>query len=289
MRSNLFIGICVAATVVASANAGLPVNYVNALGASAGWYSDDTRNTSGTVLNGSVSSYQPYFGGFVPPSAANDAAIAQQIYFTDTGSATSGGDGVMVLDGTTSNLGKSSVKYYAAAGNPGGLGSGASLSSFTSTYRWFMDNYTTARTPALSLMIQGSNGLVYSMAYVGADAQAQSWNTFTVDANTAATNVGGTLYGWFLYSNGAPGGTVAKSLNEWLADGTYGSILSGGTVLAQGFNIGSYQRNCRVGIDWLESSLINGGAREDFGVIPAPGAIALLGMAGLVGRGRRRN
>ncbi|MEY2796126.1 MAG: hypothetical protein RIR10_1842, partial [Planctomycetota bacterium] len=164
MRSNLFIGICVAATVVASANAGLPVNYVNALGASAGWYSDDTRNTSGTVLNGSVSSYQPYFGGFVPPSAANDAAIAQQIYFTDTGSATSGGDGVMVLDGTTSNSGKSSVKYYAAAGNPGGLGSGASLSSFTSTYRWFMDNYTTARTPALSLLIQGSNGLVYSMA-----------------------------------------------------------------------------------------------------------------------------
>ena len=66
------------------------------------------------------------------------------------------------------------------------------------------------------------------------------------------------------------------------------AILNGATVLGQGFNIGSYQRNCRVGIDWLESSLINGGDRVEFGVIPAPGAIALLGTAGLMGR-RRRN
>lgn len=286
MRNTSMIA-SMAAVVVAGSAVAATVN-VNALGASSGWYSDDTRNAAGTVLNGTVSSYQPYFGGFVPSSTANDAAIAQQIYFTDTGSATSDGAGVMVLDGTTSNSGKSSVKYYAAAGTPGGLGTGAGLSSFTSTYRWFMDNYTTARTPALSLMVQGSNGLVYSMAYVGAGAQAQSWNTFSVDANTAASNVGGVLYGWFLYSNGAPGGTAAKSLNEWLSDATYGSILSGGTVLAQGFNIGSYQRNARVGIDWLESSLINGGDRVDFGVIPAPGAMALLGVAGLVGSRRRR-
>lgn len=283
MRNTSMIA-SMAAAVVAGSAVAATVN-VNALGASSGWYSDDTRNTSGTVLNGTVSSYQPYFGGFVPSSTANDAAIAQQIYFTDTGSATSGGAGVMVLDGTTSNSGKSSVKYYAAAGTPGGLGTGAGLSSFTSTYRWFMDNYTTARTPALSLVVQGSNGLVYSMAYVGAGAQAQSWNTFSVDANTAAS---GTASGWFLYSNGAPGGNVAKSLNEWLSDATYGSILSGGTVLAQGFNIGSSQRNARVGIDWLESSLINGGDRVDFGVIPAPGAMALLGVAGLVGSRRRR-
>ena len=283
MRNTSMIA-SMAAAVVAGSAVAATVN-VNALGASSGWYSDDTRNTAGTVLNGTVSSYQPYFGGFVPSSTANDAAIAQQIYFTDSGSATSGGAGVMVLDGTTSNSGKSSVKYYAAAGTPGGLGTGAGLSSFTSTYRWFMDNYTTSRTPALSLMVQGSNALVYSLAYVGAGAQAQSWNTFSVDANTAAS---GTASGWFLYSNGAPGGNVAKSLNEWLSDATYGSILSGGTVLAQGFNIGSSQRNARVGIDWLESSLINGGDRVDFGVIPAPGAVALLGVAGLVGSRRRR-
>jgi hypothetical protein len=78
-------------------------------------------------------------------------------------------------------------------------------------------------------------------------------------------------------------------LNQILADATYGSILSGGTVVATGFNIGSYQRNCRVGIDWVENSLLNGGDRIDFGVaVPAPGALALLGVAGLIGARRRR-
>jgi MYXO-CTERM domain-containing protein len=43
-----------------------------------------------------------------------------------------------------------------------------------------------------------------------------------------------------------------------------------------------------VGIDWLDSSLINGGDRVDFGVVPAPGAVALLGVAGLAGARRRR-
>jgi MYXO-CTERM domain-containing protein len=281
--------IATAASAAASLSAFAGVQYVNALGSGSGWYSDDTRNAAGQVLNGTNSSWQPAFGGFVPPSTANDAAIAQQIYFTDTGTATTGGTGVMVLDGTTSNSGKSSVKFYGAAGNPGGLGSGASLASFTCDFRWFMDNYTTSRTPALSLLIQGSNGLVYSMAYVGAGAQTQSWNTFSVNANTAASTVGGVPYGWFLFSNGAPGGTVSKSLNEWLSDATFGSILSGGTVLAQGFNIGSSQRNCRVGIDWMQSSLLNGGDLIDFGtVVPAPGALALLGVAAIPGTRRRR-
>ena len=92
-----------------------------------------------------------------------------------------------------------------------------------------------------------------------------------------------------MYGNGAPGSAAgaAKSLNEWFADSTYGSILNGATVMGQGFNIGSYQRMCRVGIDWLESSLINGGDRVDFGVVPAPGAAALVGLAGVI-TGRRR-
>jgi hypothetical protein len=42
-----------------------------------------------------------------------------------------------------------------------------------------------------------------------------------------------------------------------------------------------------VGIDWLDSSLINGGDRVDFGVVPAPGAITLLGAAGLMARRRK--
>jgi len=186
-----------------------------------------------------------------------------------------------VMDGTSANAGKTSVRYY---GN--GTGIGALNGSFTSTFRWYMDPYSTSRTVALNLLVLGNNGLTYSLSWLGNGAQANAWNTFSVDASTAAASDNG----WRVYGNGAPGSAAgaAKSLNEWFADGTYGSILNGATVMGQGFNIGSYQRMCRVGIDWLESSLINGGDRVDFGVVPAPGAAALLGAAGLVGGRRRR-
>jgi hypothetical protein len=232
-------------------------------------------------LNGTNSSFQPYFQGALAPSTASDALIAEQLYFTDSGSASGGGSGVMVMDGTSANNGKTSVRYY---GN--GTGIGTLNSSFTSTFRWYMDPYPTSRTVALNLSVVGSDAKIYSLSWLGTGAQMNAWNTFSVNASTAVS--GGE--GWRLYGNGAPGSAAgaAKSLNDWLADATYGSILSGANVLGQGFNIGSWQRECRVGIDWLESSLINGGDRVDFGVIPAPGAVALLGAAGLVGSRRRR-
>jgi hypothetical protein len=255
--------------------------YVNALGATSGWYSDDTRNTSGTTLVGTNSSYTPWYGA---GTNAGDVAIAQQIYFTDTGTSTTAGTGVMVLDGTTSNSGKSSVKFF---NTTTGLGSGANLANFTASYRWFMDNYTTSRTPALSLVVNGTNAVTYSLAYVSSSVSlTQNWNLSTVNSSTV---------GWFLYggptgSGFTPGASVpGRSLIEILNDVNHGAFLSGGTVVATGFNIGSSQRNCRVGIDYVENSLLNGGERIDFGVaIPAPGALALLGAAGLVGARRRR-
>jgi len=284
MRNKLFIssmaGVAAAAAVAGSAMAG--TMYVNALGASSGWYSDDTRNTSGTVLNGTVSSYQPYFSypGAPAASTASDAAIAQQLYFTDSGSASGGGSGVMVVDGTSASAGKTSVRYYGS-----GTGIGSLNSSFSSSFRWYMDPYSTVRTVAMNLSVLGNNGLYYSLSWVGDGAQASAWNTFSVNANTAAANDNG----WRLYGNGAPGSAVgaAKSLNDWLTDATYGSLLNGSTVLGQGFNAGTYMKNTRFGIDWLDSSLINGGDRVDFGVIPAPRAITLLGAAGLMARRRK--
>lgn len=268
------------ACLISSAHAG--VLNVNTLGAASGWYADDVRTSAGVYLNGTNSSWQPYFQGQLASSTASDALIAQQLFFTDSGSAAGGeSGGVMVMDGTSANPGKTSVRYY---GNGNGIGS--LTGSFSTTFRWYMDPYSTSRTVALNLSVVGTNGLVYSLSWLGNGAQANAWNTFNVDANTAAANDNG----WRIYGNGAPGSAAgaAKSLNDWLSDATYGSILSGATVLGQGFNIGSYQRNCRVGIDWVESSLINGGDRVDFGVVPAPGAMALLGVAGLAVRARRR-
>ena len=278
--SSALISGAVAAVAVTGSTLAATVN-VNALGAQTGWYSDDTRTSAGVYLNGTTASYQPYFQGALASSTASDALIAQQLYFTDSGTASGGGTGVMVMDGTSANAGKTSVRYY---GN--GTGIGALNGSFTSTFRWYMDPYSTSRTVALNLLVLGNNGLTYSLSWLGNGAQANAWNTFSVDASTAAASDNG----WRVYGNGAPGSAAgaAKSLNEWFADGTYGSILNGAAVMGQGFNIGSYQRMCRVGIDWLESSLINGGDRVDFGVVPAPGAVVLLGAAGLVGGRRRR-
>jgi len=280
MRNNTLAMLSAVAAVAVAGSVSAATVHVNALGASSGWYSDDTRNTSGTVLNGTVSSYQPYFQGALAPSTASDAAIAQQLYFTDSGSASGGGSGVMVVDGTSASAGKTSVRYYGS-----GTGIGTLNNSFSSSFRWYMDPYSTVRTVAMNLSVLGTNGLYYSLSWIGDGAQASAWNTFSVNANTAAVNDNG----WRLFGNGAPGSAAgaAKSLNDWLTDATYGSLLNGSTVLGQGFNIGSFQRNCRVGIDWLDSSLINGGDRVDFGVVPAPGAITLLGAAGLMARRRK--
>jgi hypothetical protein len=255
------------------------IQHVSELGATSGWYSDDTRNASGTGLRGTNSTYAPWYPG---GTAAGDVAIAEQIYFTDTGTSTTAGTGVMVLDGTTGNSGKSSVKFF---NTTTGLGSGANLANFTASYRWFMDNYTTSRTPALSLVVVGNNAVTYSLAYVSSSVSlTQNWNSSTVNSSTV---------GWFLYGGPTgftPGASVpGRSLIEILNDATHGDFISDGTVVATGFNIGSSQRNCRVGIDWVENSLLNGGDRIDFGVaIPAPGALALLGVAGLAGGRRRR-
>jgi hypothetical protein len=279
MRNTSMIA-SMAAAVVAGSAVAATVN-VNALGASSGWYADDVRTSAGVYLNGTNSSFQPYFQGLLPSSTADDALIAQQLYFTDSGSASGGGAGVMVVDGTTGNLGKTSVRYYG-----GGSGIGNLNGSFSSTFRWYMDPYPTERTIALNLSVIGSDGKNYSLSWLGTGATASAWNTFSVDANTAVVNDNG----WRLYGNGAPGSAAgaAKTLNAWLSDATYGSILSNALVVGQGFNAGTYMRYTRFGIDWLESSLINGGDRVDFGVIPAPGAVALLGVAGLIGSRRRR-
>jgi hypothetical protein len=202
-------------------------------------------------------SYDIYWDNFYfnnNGTAADDAAIGQQIKFSRryTGSYNDGG--VMELEGTTANTGKSSAKYF----NPAGIAPCSALSSFTATFRWYCDPYTTVRTPGLSTIFTGTNGLPYTLVFVGTGSAA-GWNTFTATASSNA---------WSLYGSGAPGGAVVQTLSQWLSDPTYGSIISGGIITAQGFNLGSSQRNCRVGIDWLESSILNGGARIDFAAPP---------------------
>jgi hypothetical protein len=221
--------------------------YVSRLGASTGWYSDDTRSAAGVPLLGLVSTVPSPVTGTTGYTEAGDAAIADQIKFGDFYADSH--FGVLSLDGTISNSGKSSVKRYGISVLA------AELSEVTAAYRWYMDPYTTTRTPALGIIVVGTDGKAYSLSYVGAGS-APGWNNFTLDASSV---------GWRIYGNGAPGGLMpAVSMTDLLTYPTFGPLIQGGTVVAVGFNIGSSQRNCRVGFDWLECSLLEGGDRIQF-------------------------
>lgn len=75
----------------------------------------------------------------MPSSTASDALIAQQLFFTDSGA-----------------------------------GLGSLNNTFASAFRWYMDPYSTSRTVALNLLVLGTNGMLYSMSYVGEGAAAET-------------------------------------------------------------------------------------------------------------------
>src|SRR3954469_24260926 len=132
-----------------------------------GWYSWDTRNTSGVTLNGtndtSPAITPTLLGRAVgAPSTANDTAIEQQVIFMDEGQvANDNGDaagnpppagpagslgalGYVRLDGTGSNSGKSDISYV----NTGGIAAASALTSptFGLSYRYYIQPQNTFRT-----------------------------------------------------------------------------------------------------------------------------------------------
>ncbi|MFZ2899684.1 MAG: hypothetical protein WA004_13720, partial [Saprospiraceae bacterium] len=73
---------------------------ISSLGSNSGWYSDDTRNSSGTDLVGVVRTQYGKPGQ--PPTAADDIAIGQQLQFVG-GPAGSTGGGTVKIIAPTSN------------------------------------------------------------------------------------------------------------------------------------------------------------------------------------------
>lgn len=234
----------------------------------------------GITLKGAVSSYP---GAIFPStgSAQGDAAIAQQIDFVTYGDDV-GQTGVMRLWATDSSKGKASVRFYEPwTGTPSPIISGAALASITASYRWYMQPANTARTPAFNMLVRARNGITYSLAWQPQSDPAvpNAWNTFSLEATTD---------GWRIYCSsffGCPGSSGPTfTMTQLLADSRFGSLLSSGSVTGVGFNLGSDQRSCFVGIDWLETSLLNGNTRIDFGPGEAPPAIQypLVMMGGAV-------
>lgn len=262
-----------------------------------GWRSDDTRDATGADLVG-FNTNAPKPG--VTPTAAADAAIANQISFV-TGPIGSTYGGAVSIDGTSSNSGKSNFSTI----NPSGFDSAANLlTTFSAQYQWYDQPNPTSRTLGFKLGIQSTswgtgagqsqNGFtatrsgesIWDLVLVYLPATSDNtWTTQNVDHANGTWNLfrqaGNTFFP-------APSAT-AQTLDQWAADPTFGPLLfgSGAKVTSVQFGLGSSQRQSIAYVDYLQTNLLNGGGVIDFAV-PEPASALLLGGAACVAMLRRR-
>lgn len=237
-----------------------------------GWISGDTRATTGLPANATEIAEQIVFMG--EGQNVVDAAGA----FPGVGpSGSLGGLGYVRLDGTNANPGKSDISIYGDFGSTEALLAPA----FNLTFRYFNDPNPTNRTLGAGIGVLGEDGLIYALSYVDSNAIYNVWETSTINSSSLLR----------LYNNGAPGSSVSKTLADWEADSTWGSILFGddARIIRFGFNLGSDQRNNLAYLDWMQSNLINGGDVVDFRdaalapVVPEPASMAVWSMLALSG------
>jgi hypothetical protein len=264
-----------------------------------GWYSWDTRNTSGTALNGtndtSPSINSTLLGRSVgSASTGDDAAIGQQVIFMDEGQTvndngdaagnpppasplgSTGSLGYVRLDGTGSNSGKSDLSYV----NTSGIAPGSALTdpSFGLSYRYYIQPQPTFRTLGLNIALtNNAQSNLYIFAYVD-PAAVTGWNTSSVSASSGQ---------FTLFANGSSAdGGASMTLAQWSTDPTFGPQIFGGTenVFRVGFNVGSGQRDNLQYLDSMQTNLLNGGDLIDF-VGPSAVPEASTWMSGMLAAG----
>lgn len=252
-----------------------------------GWRSDDTRNTSGVDLVGTINTHAGRPGQTA--TAADDAAIASQIQFVD-GPVGSTYGGAVSIDGTSSNSGKSTISVI----NPSGFdAAGNLLTSFSATYEWYKQPNPTERTLAFRLGIQSTDWAASQASFTAARSGesmwdlvlvhlsdpsiSNAWNSDLVDHDTGM---------WNLYDQAGnayfttPGGATSLTLDAWNSDATWGPLLfgTGAKVTSVQFGLGSSQRNALAYVDYLQTNLLNEGDVIDFQAVPEPKVISFLGL-----------
>jgi len=299
MKRNILVLAAAVTVGLVSSAASAGTLVVNDFGAG-GWYSWDTRNTSGTQLVGTTDT-NPYGAAYfgVPASGASDTAISKQIVFMGEGQTVNdaagnalpasptgslNGKGYVRLDGTSTNSGKSDISYVNTAGIT--AASNLNSNSFTASYSFYTAPDPTSREPGLNISVIGTDSNQYTFSYVAPTYLDNAWYTETVDNSTAQ---------FALYISGGPGNVGSNTLAGWAAS-AYGPTIfgAGAEVWRVGFNIGSGQRQAVTYIDDLQSNILNGGDVIDFqapAAVPLPksawGGLALIGGLGLVAGSKR--
>jgi len=281
--------VLIVATPLASA-----AEVVNGFGVG-GWYSWDTRSTTGAQLVGTNDTSPAWPGTH---TTADDAAIQQQIIFMGEGQTVNdaaggtppaspagslNGLGYVRLDGTNSNSGKSDISYVSTSGIA--PSSALTAPSFELAYRYYIQPNPTFRTLGLNISLtNASQSNLFTFAYVDPAAVA-GWNLSSVSVSSG-------LFSLFANGSSAESGAT-KTLADWANDPTYGSQIFNANeeIFRIGFNLGSSQRNNLQYLDWTQTNLLNNGDLIDFQNVPEPSIWieVMLGAVILVVLRRQKN
>jgi hypothetical protein len=257
-----------------------------------GWKSDDTRTSAGTNLIGSLFTH----GGAGPAVPGDDALIATQIDWVNS-FGTRGNLGGLRFDGTTTNSGKSTISVIQPS--LGGLGAAELLNdpALSINYRWRKDDNLAAAGVSLKIGIQSAvwgstigqsqNGFtpgrsgetVWDLVLVYDPTNNYPSGSSYTQGNFYSHTITATTGRWFLYDQAGnayfdnnvapiPGNSNppnnGKTLTEWLADPTWGAVISGGSVTNTQFGVGSGNQDTLVTLDHAKISYLNGGKLIDF-------------------------
>lgn len=247
---------------LSSAHVSLADTIVSALGQN-GWESTDTRVAGvNATTPGDINSRIQ----FVPGPAGSDGSVQ-----------------LLSPAGTD----KATIAYV----DTNGLGG---LAGLTASYRWYKDGPVGAPAPALKLGLQTSD---YGSTGASSRIGENNWDKVLIYEPYDNPDAGSTPVGsWVTQSIDPDSGTwwmfdrtiltainpphTSLTINQWLADATYGTRLTNATIVDIQLGVGSGNAGSVGYVDWLDISVLNAGMRTNF--VPEPGTFALAGMA-LVG------